>query len=261
MKTLIAILIVLFAMSVGAMETPAEEKAPEIKGKCPKTEIVGDADDCLKCHIAGSFAIKETKRNATRTFPNYSMDVFVDDQGEYGYFLLIEIDADGVKEFFDYLYHSKIKRATIEIFSPGGSLFSAWRIVGIMNMAKSKGMIVETRCHGFAASSGFLIFISGSMGHRLISPQSEIMWHELSIGSYLKIETPTSSEAEAEILRHLQNTANEYIAGRCNLSKKELDLRVKNKEFWLNGKEAYRDGFADRLLESKQERRHVGGRQ
>lgn len=248
MKTLIAILtVLLFTVSGWAMEMPADKKAPEVKGKCPKTQVVGDVSDCLKCHVEGNFAVKETKRNADRKMP-YGMDVLSDGNGEYGYMLLMDIKADPVKEFLDYLEHHKIKRAVIEIYSPGGSLFGAWRIIGLMNMAKTGGMIIETRCNGFAASAGFLIFISGSMGHRTINPYCAMMWHELISFKMLSIDTPSSSEDEAKILRQLQNTGNAYIATRSNLSKEELDEKVKRKEFWMNGKEAFDFGFADKLL-------------
>lgn len=253
MKTLIRILtiltILLFSLPGWAMEMPPEDKAaPETKGKCPITQVVGDVADCLRCHVVGNFAVKDTAVDATRNYPTYDMKILEDAAGEYGYFLLTAIEPDNVMKFLDYLREHKIKRAVVEIFSPGGSLFGAWRIVGLFTMAKSQGIVIETRVHGFAASAGFLIFIAGSMEHRSISPQSEIMWHELMAGSYFKIETPTSSEEEAKILRHLQDTANEYIASRCNLTKEDLDQRVKNKEFWLNGKQAYEEGFADKLL-------------
>ena len=240
-------ILLMFAGASWAMEMPKEEKTPVVKGKCPKTQVVGDVGDCMRCHVEGSFAVKETLPDATFAYPNRATKIF---QGKnpFGYYVLEDILPDPLKEYLDYLEWKGIKKAVIELYSPGGSLFAAWRIVGIMNMAKAKGMVIETRCHGFAASAGFLIFISGSMGHRAISPQSEVMWHELISFKFIAIDTPSSSEDEAKILRHLQDTANEYIATRCKLSKEELDKRVKNKEFWMNGKEAYRDGFADKLL-------------
>ena len=257
MKKLIAILTVLlfvgllFAGSPWAMEMPKEEKTA-VKGKCPKTQVVGDVNDCMRCHVEGSFAVKETKPDATNTYPNRATKIF---QGKepFGYYVLDEILPDPLKEYLDYLEWKGIKKAVIELYSPGGSLFGAWRIVGIMNMAKSKGMIIETRCHGFAASAGFLIFISGSMGHRSISPQSSIMWHELLSFKFLSIDTPSSSEDEARILRSLQDTANEYISSRCNLTKEELDEKVRKKELWMNGKQAYEDGFADKLFSTKKD--------
>jgi len=253
MKTIITMLtVLLFAFSSFAMEMPKGEKTPEIKGRCPKTQVVGDASDCLRCHVAGSFAVKETAIGATRVYPIYDMQILNNNKGEYGYYLLKEINSDNVKKFFVYLKTHKIDRAVIEIHSPGGSLFDAWRIIGLFSDAKSSGITVETRCHGFAASAGFLIFISGSMGHRVISPQSEVMWHELISFKMFDISSPTSSEDEAKVLRHLQDTANEYIASRCQLTKEELDKKVKNKEFWLNGKQAFADGFADKLLTSKE---------
>lgn len=253
MKTLVTILtVLLFALPGWTMQMPENNKAPEVKGKCPRTKVVGDVSDCLRCHVVGSFAVKEPKMGATRNYPTFGMEVLTDDKGEYGYYLLKEIDPEGVKKFLEYLMLHKIMRAIVEIYSPGGNLFGAWRVIGLMNMAKAKGIVIETRCHGFAASAGFLIFISGSMGHRTISPQCAMMWHELLSFKFLSIDTPSSSEDEARILRALQDTANKYIASRCKLTKEELDEKVKRKEFWMNGQEAYQDGLADKLLTSKE---------
>jgi len=248
--TIVLFFAILFAIPAwaGMEDVTIMPDPPPTKGKCPKTQIVGDATDCLMCHVRGNFAVKETLPDAAYDYPNGYMRLVKTKDGIVGYYILEEILADSIKDFLDYLEWKGIKKAVIELYSPGGSLFGAWRIIGLMNAAKSRGMVIETRCHGFAASAGFLIFISGSMGHRAVSPQSELMWHELLSFKMFAIETPASSEDEAKILRHLQDTANEYIASRCKLTKEDLDERVKRKEFWLNGKQAFEDGLADKLL-------------
>ena len=244
-------LFVLFSSNILAFTVEDEKEIPQVKGKCPKTMVVGDVIDCLRCHVEGNFELKETLPDSKYRYPNENTKIVNFNEEEIGYFILKDIEPDSIKDYIDYLKWKGIKHAVIEVFSPGGSLFGAWRIVGLMNMAKANGMIIETRCHGFAASAGFLIFISGSNGYRAISPQAEIMWHELLSTAFLKMSTPTSSEDEARILRHLQDTANEYIASRCNLNKEDLDQRVRNKEFWMNGKNAFDDGFADKFLGDK----------
>jgi ATP-dependent Clp protease protease subunit len=127
------------------------------------------------------------------------------------------------------------------------------RIVGIIQDWESakEGRIVETRCNGFAASAGFLVFVAGTKGYRFASQTTNIMWHELRNFSMMKISTPASSEEEARILKHLQSTADEYIESRGKLSKEDIHEKIKNKEFWITGKQALEYGFVDKLLGCK----------
>ena len=62
-----------------------------------------------------------------------------------GYFFLTDIDSDAIKKFFDYLAQHQIKRAVIEMHSPGGALFDAQRIVGLMRYWQSRGIRIEIR--------------------------------------------------------------------------------------------------------------------
>ena len=69
----------------------------------------------------------------------------------------------------------------LEVQSPGGSLFEANKIMGLMKQWHVQGKIVETRCYGFALSAGFLVFASGTPGYRKAAGSAELMWHELSV--------------------------------------------------------------------------------
>ena len=112
----------------------------------------------------------------------------------------------------------------------------------------AKGKIIETRCHGFAMSAGFLIFSSGSKGHRLVSQSAEFMWHELLTFKMFAIETPSSTEEQSRILRHLQDTGNEWLSSVSNMTKEEIDDAIHKKEYWLRGSEMVEKGFADGFL-------------
>ncbi len=203
---------------------------------CPKTKM---AKSCLTCHQSPGFELKP--KNELLQFHNLNPTAgkWIHENGEdVLYYQLESINSDAIFDFFQYANRHKAKRVIIEIYSPGGSLISAWRIVGQMNMWKNRGLIIETRCHGFAASAGFLIFSAGSLDHRFVSPQAELMWHELMVGKWLSVETPSSSEQEALVLRHLQDTANEYLASVSNLTKDEWDEKVRHLEYWARGIEA-----------------------
>jgi len=226
-----------------------QPKKQIIESICPVTKVKGKLSDCLLCHVAGSFQVKETNPDDLRSYP--CPDMFVRDSRAY--LVIKDIDsrlADNVLLFFDYLNRHKIDHAIFELHTPGGSLFDACRIIGIMTAWEQakEGRIVETRVNGFAASAGFLIATSGTMGYRFVSKISQMMFHELWTFSMFKITSPSSSEDEAKILRYIQDTINDWIVSRSKLTKEKLNEKISKKEFWVNGQEAVQYGFMDSLL-------------
>ena len=238
-KLLIIPFILMFCVSAFAEQDKSTEKPKQIVQQCPKTKMT---ESCLNCHIAPSFKLKEEAPDATLDYPTFFMRVLND----VAYLTITDIDDAQVYKFFDYIsWHPQVKHIVLELFSPGGSMFRAWRIVGIMDLYKSKGYIVETRTHGFAASAGFLIFANGSKGYRFATPTAEMMWHELISFKMFDVSGPADKEDEAKVLRHLQDTANNWLVSRSNLDKTEWDSKIRKKEFWMNGKQAVAYGVAD----------------
>ncbi len=207
---------------------------------CPETRM---KNQCMTCHSYPDMSLKEKATDANRLLP---ADTEIKDEGKTAYLYITAIDSFYVEKFFKYVsWHPEITKCVFEIHSPGGSLFEGWRIVGLMELWKAKGMIIETRCHGFAASAGFVLFVNGSQGHRFASATSELMWHELYTFSVFKVSRPSASMDEAIVLRHLQDTASNYLADRSNMSAEEWDAKVHKKEFWCNGAEAVKYGLSD----------------
>ena len=238
MKKLIVIL-VLFA-STALAEPPGSanfiKKALQ-SVQCPKTTM---QTSCLECHIKGDFRVIETAADAHLVYPTSSMQVI---DGE-GHFLLTRIDDTGVKNFFDYLHRHSIKKAIIEVHSPGGALFDAQRIVGLIRYWQSRGVTVETRLYGAAFSAGFYIMVAGDK--RLVEQYAELMWHEVQISSWgFNVTTPSDSEEKVKIYRHIQDVGSKYLATRGKLTKEEIDAKIARKEWWMSGEDALEYGFAD----------------
>lgn len=244
MKKICIVLALLFVASTTLLE--AEEKG----GLCPRTGVVGPLDSCLQCHTTPSFKLKERSDDEGYIYPLKNMQLdFKGGVPVSGTIVLETIDSKSVAIFFDYLAMHNVKRAIVEIHSPGGALVEAWKIVGLFKAWQTKGGVVETRTYGFAASAGFLVFVSGTKGERYVAPQAELMWHELLLIQFgIKISSPSNTEEESRVLRHLQDTANSWLAEVSNLKKEEIDDLVKKREFWMNGVEAVKYGFADHLI-------------
>ena len=236
---------IFLSMALGNEVAP--QKGP--LGQCPKTKVVGVADACFKCHVPVTFKLKEVDPCEGLILPSASVrarcsDSKVDELTWY----MTRIDSNDAEEVLGWALQRKLKKIVIESQSPGGSLFEAWRIVGLMKTTESAGIIIETRCYGFAASAGFLILASGTKGYRYASPTAHLMWHELMSLSLFKIETPSSSEETSKTLRKLQDIANSWLSQVSKMSKQEIDQMVKNKDFWMTGEEAFERGFIDYLL-------------
>lgn len=213
--------------------------------KCPDNGLTNDIVRCTDCHALKGWVLKEIWPDDRLKHPDW----IVERKGEkHGYYYLTAITSDRMAEFFDYMREHKIKHVRVEIFSPGGGLFEAWRIKGLFELWEHEGGIVETRLLGPALSAGCLVLISGTPGHRFVSETAEIMWHELKGWGQSGIKTPSDEEESARVYRHLQDTLNAWIAKRTNMTKKDIDQKVSHREFWINGKQAVELGFADGFL-------------
>lgn len=261
MKTLLVIVISLllsslvYAEPMGKLEVKVEKKTESI---CPKTLI---NNNCLGCHVLKTvdgkitFGLREINSDAHLDYPEGTKIINYGTPAAYGYYQLGEVDyiaSVHLMKFFTYLKKHNIKKAQIEILSGGGNLLIGWRIKSMLDEWNADGNIVETKVRGLAASAAFLIFISGTKGHRIANATSELMMHELRTwqGGFLFIKevTPASAEEEAKVYKHLQDTIAEYIASRGKIPKAELCDMMKFREFWMNGRQAKEHGFVDVLI-------------
>jgi len=221
---------------------------------CPKT-LISDNDKCMTCHVmAGNkFVLREAKKDAWRNMPHGMEIRHLGGKPIVYYVLSGEInlaESETIEEVMQYAEKENINHLVMEIFSGGGGVFSGWRIKCLMDEWKGKGNIVETRLRSFAASAATIIFAAGTRGHRIANAESELMMHELYTFKLFDLATPSSKEDEAKVLRHLMDTMTIWLASRCNLTKEELDARVRRTEYWLRGKEAHEIGLVDQIIKS-----------
>jgi len=240
MKRILVIVGLLFAVNGWAAEPPVFVKP------CPKTLMV---KECLTCHVVPSFAIREANPDARLVYPFPGMKIVIEGEMPVGHYLMTHVDADQIKMFLDYLDGHSIKKAVIEIHSPGGSLFDATRILGIIKDWQARGGYVVTKVNGMAFSAGFLIFTVGD--ERIVEEYAALMWHEIQSGGFgFSVQSISDKENEAAVLRGLQNHLHRYLATRCKLTKTEIDNKVsgRKQEWWMSGAEALSFGFATKLV-------------
>lgn len=141
-----------------------------------------------------------------------------------------------------------VKKIVIDLMSYGGSVFDALAMAALIEEEQSRGVTVEIRVRGLAASAALIILVSGSPEHRYVDKNALIMFHELSTFKFFSIETPTMQEEEATINRMLQNKINGYIASKSKISLAELSSMIKKREVWVDAVTAIKLGFADKLI-------------
>jgi len=229
------LLLLLLAMAIGVPGFAAEKIHPE--SICPKTKI-SQQSQCLTCHTWPSFKLKQNDSREGLIYPNWI--TFTPQNKPIGYLLIEHVSSDTVNSFYEYIDNMAIKNATVEIFSPGGSMMQAWRIIAIMEQYKH--IHTTTIVRGFAASAGLIIFCAGEQ--RLVHPRALLMWHEISQFKMFDVSSPSDKEDEARVLRLFQSNLNDWLSKKSKLTKEEIDQKIRKREFWFTGKQAVEFGFA-----------------
>lgn len=222
------------------------KQTPQTLIPCPET-LIHDNKKCLECHGIrdGKFVVKETNPRDTRWYPNFATTI----RNGVGYYTETSVNDGNFVDALRFFEDKGINHIVMELFTPGGSVMAAWRMVGYMQDRIDQGWTIETKVYGFCASAGFLLALSGSPGKRSGFAHGHFMWHEAWFMSGMQIETPSSTEVKRDMMRHIQDNANDWIASRTKLSPDEIhDAITGEKMFWMTGKTALEKGVIDHLI-------------
>lgn len=105
------------------------------------------------------------------------------------YVLMGEITAESIRPVIEWILHqnyvSKPKRKRkdellLMICSEGGDSSAAFALIDVM---RSSSLPIKTVGLGQIASAGLMIFIAGSPGRRVLTPNTSILSHQFSWGS------------------------------------------------------------------------------
>jgi len=137
---------------------------------------------------------------------------------------------------------SSKKDIVFYINSPGGAVSDGMAIYDAMQMVKSD---VKTICLGRCSSMAAILLSGGTKGKRYITPNSEVMIHEVStfnmgkIGE-VKVSFEHSNELNERIIKILADNTGKDI------DQIRQDIQLKDK--WFNAEEALEYGLVDKLL-------------
>ena len=136
----------------------------------------------------------------------------------------------------------KKRELTLGICSPGGDLNACFALVDVMKGSK---IPIRTIGMGMIASCGLLMFISGEKGRRILTPNTSILSHQYSWGTYGKEHELFAQVKEYDLTT--ERIINHYK--KCT-GLTEKDIRkylLPPHDVWLSAKEAKKLGLCDKI--------------
>ncbi len=99
-----------------------------------------------------------------------------------------DVDESSCKDAIEFILKQniaprKLKRLQLMICSNGGDVPSTFALIDVMKASK---IPIHTIGLGVIASCGLLVFIAGEPGYRILTPNTSILSHQYSWGSYGK---------------------------------------------------------------------------
>lgn len=128
------------------------------------------------------------------------------------------------------------------INSGGGELPSAFAIIDVM---QTSAVPIRTVGLGEIQSAGLMIFMAGTKGERVLTPNTSIMSHQYSHGSIGKHNELVAIRKEFDLL---YGRMMKHYKKHLNLS--EADIKkylLPSEDIYLSAKEALKLGICDRI--------------
>jgi len=163
------------------------------------------------------------------------------------HFLTGEIDEDTIRSAIQWLVYENLsnesKTLTLYVNTQGGDLYQAFALIDLMRVSKHT---IRTIGIGNVMSAGFLIFVSGTIGHRIIAPNTGIMCHQYSDCTEGKHHDLKATMQEGE---NCNNRMLEIIESACELDAKTIKRKLLcPTDTYLTASELLVLGLADSLL-------------
>lgn len=131
---------------------------------------------------------------------------------------------------------------TLFINSGGGSVTDGWAIIDIMDMSR---LPVSTVAIGEICSMGLLIFSAGTKGMRVITPQTLVMAHQFTAGTWGKQHELVAAR---KLHDHLEKQFLRHFLKHSNMSEKQIrDVLMSPSDRWLTPEECIKYGLADEI--------------
>lgn len=158
------------------------------------------------------------------------------------------VNDGSVKHFSDWLLERRLvapgKPVTLNIYSPGGSVFAGFVMMDAMREAREDGVEITAKISGMGASMAGIVAQAATT--RLIGKDSWLMLHEIGTGMFGGFKLSDLAD-EQEFLRRLSRQCDKWYADRSGgkWTVEAIEKKVKKFDWWLSADEAVEAGFMD----------------
>jgi len=173
------------------------------------------------------------------SIPRMPMPMMPTDLYDSGIFLFVGgVDTESCREAIEFVLkqnteRKKQKKLQFMICSPGGEMAPCFALIDIMKGSK---IPIYTLGLGLIASCGLLLFISGAPGHRVLTPNTSILSHQFSWGSWGKEHELFAQVKEFELSTKRMIDHYKKCTG---LSEDQIrEYLLPPQDVWLSAKEA-----------------------
>jgi len=164
------------------------------------------------------------------------------------YTLMGEIDTDSIKPVIEWILHAnyvvkkKKKELLLMICSEGGEVEPSFSLIDVM---RSSQIPIKTVGLGQIASAALMIFIAGSPGRRILTPNTSILSHQFSWGSDGKAHELFATVKEFELCQKRMINLYKQATGLEEAELKQTLLPPH--DVWLSAEEALEFGICDHI--------------
>ena len=166
------------------------------------------------------------------------------------YVLMGDINEENVKPVIEWILienhvrEAKKKELILMICSDGGSIVDGFALIDVMNAST---IPIKTVGLGCIASCGFLIFLAGAAGRRVLTPNTSILSHQFSWGTSGKEHELFAVVKEYELTQ--ERMLNHYRACTSLTDEQIRTHLLPPHDVYLSAREALELGLCDHVAE------------
>ncbi len=168
------------------------------------------------------------------------------------YYFATDFNQNSVKDCITWIldanFQSKTpyENLTLMISSYGGDLFSAFALIDVM---RGSHIPIHTVGLGIIASAGLMTFIAGEPGCRTITPNTSILSHQFTAGSFGKEHELLATQKQFDLVT--KRMINHYK--KCTKLNEKIirEKLLPPQDIWLSSEEAKKYNLVDHVRDLK----------
>lgn len=174
------------------------------------------------------------------------------DKKEHAYYLLMDdVSQTSIRPVIEWIFDANFAEErpdmlNLMVCSPGGDLTAGFALIDVM---RGSAIPIRTIGLGQIASAGLMIFIAGKKGERILTPNTSILSHQFSWGSFGKAHELFAVAKEFDLTT--QRMISHYKKSTGMNDKTIRDILLPAQDVWLSAEEALSYGICDHVKEMK----------